>query len=617
MNVNTQGTDSNVERASIGRGSRSVADWMWPFLLGGVALFSISALFYYHFHRVELEPRSFLQVAFAGLYDTFGWAPTVVFFLLVFAWSLIWFVTGVLERPASRLVRLLVMAVMLGVFLNLGDGGVVQEPHKGAFGAWLAGRLVSAVGYLPSLAVVLVTTFASLLLATDWFFSEWFEPSRRSEAAAESGVEEAVTDHLRALADEPATVAAHQPEAVERPAKDAERDRGSSSSAVHAAAAPELVSPALAAGGLGSGAAVERGEAAEEGDVGAVEVEQILVDPDEQELDEIELAPEEPVQGASGAESRHQHGEDVEPAGEGDEEVGEFEAEVEFRGGRDVSEVGLQADEDAALDDTEEEDGCEGAEGEEEGYEDAEDEDEDEDYEDAEDEAEGYEDAEDEAEDCEDAEDEEEGYEDAEDEEEGYEDAEDEDEEEDAEDAAEADDDTQDEPAGEEGECEDAVVDAEDSDYEAAEEEEADYDASEEEGYVDAEGDLEIALEDGADEQGQPRRGQVEAKIPAAGGAGEEAGDEPVEVVMIPRPEAPPAVGAPTPPPQDERGRQQSLFGVTVDEDLVEEARELMASGRRPSASLLQRKLRIDYDLAQELLSVLVSRGLLAAEERR
>ena len=98
-------------------------------LLGGVALFSISALFYYHFHRVELEPQSFLQQVFAGLYDTFGWAPSVVFFLLVFAWSLIWFVTGVLEKPVSRVARLLVMAVMLGVFLNLGDGGVVAGPR--------------------------------------------------------------------------------------------------------------------------------------------------------------------------------------------------------------------------------------------------------------------------------------------------------------------------------------------------------------------------------------------------------------------------------------------------------------------------------------------------------
>ena len=97
--------------------------------------------------------------------------------------------------------------------------------------------------------------------------------------------------------------------------------------------------------------------------------------------------------------------------------------------------------------------------------------------------------------------------------------------------------------------------------------------------------------------------------------------DEPAaEAVAIPRPDAPPRPAAPTPPavqPQQDRGRQQSLFGAGVDDGLVEEARELLASGRRPSASLLQRKLRIDYEMAQELLSELERRGLLAVDEPR
>ena len=217
MTVNTLGTDPRSDRDAVQPGSRTAAGWLWPFLVGGLALFSISALFYYHFHRLELLPQSFLQQMFAGMYDTFGWAPSVVFFLLVFAWSLIWFVTGVLDRPGVRLVRLLVMAVMLGLFLNLGDGGVVWEPHKGAFGAWLGGRLVSAVGYVPSLVLVWITTFASLLLATDWFFSEWFErPSAKS--TGEAGVEDEVTDHLRGLGQDPAA-AAPKTEATEPPAE--------------------------------------------------------------------------------------------------------------------------------------------------------------------------------------------------------------------------------------------------------------------------------------------------------------------------------------------------------------------------------------------------------------
>ena len=44
-------------------------------------------------------------------YNWFGLAPSVVFFLMVFAWSSIWAVTGILERPLARLGRLLVMAV--------------------------------------------------------------------------------------------------------------------------------------------------------------------------------------------------------------------------------------------------------------------------------------------------------------------------------------------------------------------------------------------------------------------------------------------------------------------------------------------------------------------------
>ena len=137
MTEKSLGTDSQVGRQRVPMSARTVAGWLWPFSIGGVALFSISALFYFHFHRTELRPDGLLQQAIATLYSTFGWAPSVVFFLLVFAWSLIWFVTGVLEQPVSRVARLVVLAVMLGVFLNLGNGGVVAEPHKGAFGAWL------------------------------------------------------------------------------------------------------------------------------------------------------------------------------------------------------------------------------------------------------------------------------------------------------------------------------------------------------------------------------------------------------------------------------------------------------------------------------------------------
>ncbi|MBX3464741.1 MAG: hypothetical protein KF830_16345 [Planctomycetes bacterium] len=181
------------------RASRTAAEWLWPLVPIGVSVFCLSALIYYHLRLGLVEVRSALQVLIAGLYESIGLAPAVMFFLLALTWSSIWFVTGRIERPWRRLGRLVAMAVMLGVFLNLGDGGVAAAPHKGSLGAWLAGCLVAAFGYLPSMVLVWAVTFASLLLATDFFFSDSFE-RLRPRPAAEAGVETAVTDHLRGLA---------------------------------------------------------------------------------------------------------------------------------------------------------------------------------------------------------------------------------------------------------------------------------------------------------------------------------------------------------------------------------------------------------------------------------
>ena len=186
------------------RSSRTAAEWLWPLLPIGVSVFCLSALVYYHLKHGLVEVRSALQVLIAGIYHTVGLAPAFLFFLLVGTWSTIWFVTGRLERPLLRLARLLAMAVMLGVFLNLGDGGVAAAAHKGELGAWLASCLVAAFGYFPSIVLVWAITFASLLLATDFFFSDSFERLRQRPTAGnrsdEQGVEAAVTDHLRGLA---------------------------------------------------------------------------------------------------------------------------------------------------------------------------------------------------------------------------------------------------------------------------------------------------------------------------------------------------------------------------------------------------------------------------------
>ena len=169
MTVNTLGPDPRFGGESIAtsqsRDSRTVAEWLWPFLAQGVALFSISALFYSHFHRAAIEPSSLLQHAVIGLYDVFGLAPSVVFFLMVFAWSSIWLFSGILEKPLLRLTKLFVMVLMLGVFFNLGSGGVAADSHTGSLGAWIASRLVVGIGYLPSIVLVWPTMFASVMLA--------------------------------------------------------------------------------------------------------------------------------------------------------------------------------------------------------------------------------------------------------------------------------------------------------------------------------------------------------------------------------------------------------------------------------------------------------------------
>jgi hypothetical protein len=149
--------------------------WLWPFAPMAVGAFSLSALVFFHVRHDGFEVRSALQHAYAAIYRTFGFAPSVMFFGLVVLWSTIWLVHGRLDRPLQRLGRLAAMAVLLGVLLNLGVDGVAPALHKGALGAWLAGAMVAAVGPWPSLVIVWGFTFASLLLATDFFFHESFE----------------------------------------------------------------------------------------------------------------------------------------------------------------------------------------------------------------------------------------------------------------------------------------------------------------------------------------------------------------------------------------------------------------------------------------------------------
>jgi DNA segregation ATPase FtsK/SpoIIIE-like protein len=91
--------------------------------------------------------------------------------------------------------------------------------------------------------------------------------------------------------------------------------------------------------------------------------------------------------------------------------------------------------------------------------------------------------------------------------------------------------------------------------------------------------------------------------------------------IAIPRPEAAASSRLPSPPraaaerAADEVSvRQQNLFGAGLEEDLVQEAIELVLGSRRATASLLQRKLRIDYEMACRLLVELAARGIIALD---
>ncbi|MFM1872929.1 MAG: Ftsk gamma domain [Planctomycetota bacterium] len=192
--------------------SRTVAERLLPLLPIGGAMFTLSALVYYHLRHSALDVRSPLQLLVAWTYRTFGFAPAFLGCLLLLTWGSIWFAAGRCTRVGSRLLRLAATVVMLGVFLNLGEGGVNSAFHKGELGVWLAGGLVGALGYYPSVLVVWATTVGALLLATDFFFRDEFERMRaQPEAVPERGVESEVTEVLKGLGAEVAAPESARP----------------------------------------------------------------------------------------------------------------------------------------------------------------------------------------------------------------------------------------------------------------------------------------------------------------------------------------------------------------------------------------------------------------------
>jgi hypothetical protein len=476
MTVNTLGTHEQD------RSSRTAAEWLLPLLPIGVSVFFLSSLIYYHVRHDAIEVRSVLQVAVASVYRVAGFAPAVLCFLLALTWSSIWFATGQLERPVSRVLRLLAMTLMLGVFLNVGDGGATWHPHKGELGAWFAGHLLAAFGYLPSLVLVWAVTFASLLLATDFFFSESFE--RLRQRPADAGVEVAVTDHLRGLGQ---SGAATLPEPTQ---------------GMGFATPGKPADPLATAGELAAAAGVApEAEAAAPGTTEQTVAEAEPRRPTYSErrarrAEQVDERPFEPVEQEGAAAGRSEIP---------DEQDTEGDAAAENAAEPDtvlIERLATAAGK-AAL-------------------------------------------------------------------------------------------------AGEQTEPDAGTSEPDEFGPPAMADESADDD------------DLFVG--------GPAPREAVADDLPGVQ-PGDAAGDEPL--VQIPRMDVPPVFREPTAPGEtrsdeesEERvgGRQQELFAAGIDERLIQEATELVTSTRRASATLLQRKLRIDYARAVDLLAELAARGLVAPE---
>ena len=109
--------------------------------------------------------------------------------------------------------------------------------------------------------------------------------------------------------------------------------------------------------------------------------------------------------------------------------------------------------------------------------------------------------------------------------------------------------------------------------------------------------DDEVPFAAGTDAEAEAAETEAEAETEIESAT---AGPEDEPIVTIPRPEP---------------GRQQRLFAAEVDEDTIAEAVEMVTSSGRASASQLQRRLRIDYEQAMELLAVLAARGVIELGE--
>ncbi|MDA1220730.1 MAG: DNA translocase FtsK 4TM domain-containing protein [Planctomycetota bacterium] len=171
--------------------SASRTAWAMPLIPVAVSGFLLSAMTSLRLQgALPSPPEGTLAGGVVALYRLFGFEPLFMVCVLTLTWSSIWFLTGRVERPLSRLARIGALGLSLAILVNLRIDGVLP-PGGGELGALLASRLASVISPAVSIFAVAVLAVAALLLATDFFFYGHFERlgARRVQALELDAVE--------------------------------------------------------------------------------------------------------------------------------------------------------------------------------------------------------------------------------------------------------------------------------------------------------------------------------------------------------------------------------------------------------------------------------------------
>ena len=153
-------------------------------LLVAFGIFSFSALLHYHVvHEGRSAVGSPLLAPALGLSSALGFAAALSFSLLLTLWASLAFVTDRWAGPMRRIWISLVFALCLSVFVS-GldyDGGELGGP--------IATRMAHVLGGDFSTFLLGILTLLGFLLATNWlFFENFLSLARGRQAAIESGL---------------------------------------------------------------------------------------------------------------------------------------------------------------------------------------------------------------------------------------------------------------------------------------------------------------------------------------------------------------------------------------------------------------------------------------------